>query len=92
MGASPTVVSAVVSSLMVILLLVILLAFLYVYGKYNENSVIGRQVKVLTTSYRQFGAPKGTSLELGKAKAKSVSEFVNPHHMTTNNNVITAAM
>lgn len=98
-GATSTVVSAVVSSLMVILLIFILLAFLYVYGKYNENSVIGRQVKVLHTSYQQFGAPKGTSLELGKKKSdqakeksKSVSEFVNPHPMSTNNNVITAAM
>jgi len=96
-----TVVSAVVSSLMVILLLLLLLGFLYLYGKYNENTLIGRQVKVIRSSYQQFGAPKSnSSLELGKkkteqAKAKGsggVSEFVNPHPMANNNNVITASM
>ena len=94
--ATSTVVSAVVSSLMVVILIFILFAFLYVYGKYNENTVIGRQVKVLHSSYHQFG-DKTTSLELGKKKAAqdkkgAASEFVNPHPMATNNNVITASM
>ena len=91
-----TVVSAVVSSLMVLILIFILLAFLFFYGKFNENTVIGRQVKILKNSYEQFGGPKGTSLELGKKKAAEEkakgNEFVNPHPMTNNNNVITASM
>lgn len=94
--STSTVVSAVVSSLMVIILIFILLAFLFFYGKFNENTVIGRQVKILKNSYEQFGGPKGTSLELGKKKAAEAkargNEFVNPHPMTTNNNVITASM
>lgn len=95
-SSTSTVVSAVVSSLLVIVLLVLLAAFLFLYGKYNENTVIGRQVKVLVSSYDQFGSPKGTSMELGKkeqqakALSKPVSEFVNP--MVNNNNVITAEM
>ena len=93
-SSSSVVVSAVVSSLMVIILIFILIAFLYLYGKYNENSVIGRQLIVLRSSYNQFGASKGTTLELGKKKSEQnpAREFVNPHHMLTNNNVITAAM
>jgi len=96
-----TVVSAVVSSLLVIVLLLLLLGFLYLYGKFNEDTLIGRQVKVLRSSYHQFGAPKSTaSLELGKKKTEKqpkvkspgVSEFVNPHPMANNNNVITASM
>lgn len=70
-SSTSTVVSAVVSSLMVILLLILLLVFLFLYGKFNENTVIGRQVKVLRSSYHQFGAAKSsTSLELGKKKSE----------------------
>ena len=94
--------SAVVSSVLIIILLIIFVAFVYLYGKYNEDSLVGRHLKRLKQSYEQFGgaAAKMTSLELGKkksqakakAKSKPVSEFVNPHPMATNNNVITASM
>jgi len=97
-----TIVSAVVSSLLIIILIVIFLAFVFLYGKYNEDSVAGRYIKSIKQSYQQFGgaAAKMTSLELGKkksqakakAKSKPVSEFINPHPMATNNNVITASM
>lgn len=101
-SSTSTVVSAVVSSLLVIVLLVLLAAFIFLYGKYNENTVIGRQIKAILHSYDQFGSPKGTSLELGKKeqqakamakKQQPVSEFVNPHPMVNNNNnTITAEM
>lgn len=79
-------------------------AFLYLYGMYNEDSALGRHLKTLRQQYQQFGgaaSAKMTALELGKkksqaakaaAKTKPVSEFVNPINMATNNNVITASM
>jgi hypothetical protein len=109
-GAPPptsTIVSAVISSLLVVVLLAILAAFLFLYGRYNEDSTVGRHLKRLTATYEQFGGAaastlKMTSLELGKkksqaaaakAKAKPVSEFVNPiGSLGNNNNVITASM
>jgi hypothetical protein len=101
-ATTSTVVSAVVSSILVLVLIGLLLGFLYLYGRYNEMSTVGRYLKRLQHSYHQFGvAAKNTSLELGRKraelKAKSSSkpttnEFVNPHPMSTNNNVITAAM
>merc|ERR1712223_1144075 len=101
--STSTIVSAVISSVLIIILISIFLAFVYLYGKYNEDTLVGRHIKRLKQSYEQFGgatAAKMTSLELGKkksqakakAKSKPVSEFVNPHPMATNNNVITASM
>jgi hypothetical protein len=100
--ATSTIVSAVISSVLIIILIIIFVAFVYLYGKYNEDTVVGRYLKRLKQSYEQFGGAtaKMTSLELGKkksqakakAKSKPVSEFVNPHPMATNNNVITASM
>jgi len=100
--ATTTIVSAVISSVLILILIIIFLAFVYLYGKYNEDTMVGRQIKRLKQSYEQFGGAtaKMTSLELGKkksqakakAKTKPVSEFVNPHPMATNNNVITASM
>jgi hypothetical protein len=70
----------------------------------EEDTVVGRYLKSLKQSYEQFGGAaqaKMTSLELGKKKsqqakaakaAKPSTEFVNPHPMATNNNVITASM
>ena len=97
-----TIVSAVISCLALMLLLGMGLAFLYLYGRYNEDSLVGRHLKRLQQSYHQFGGvaqAKMTSLELGKKKsqaaakaAKPSNEFVNPHPMATNNNVITASM
>ena len=100
--STSTIVSAVISCVLIILL-IIFVAFVYLYGKYNEDTLVGRHIKRLKQSYEQFGgatAAKMTSLELGKkksqakakAKSKPVSEFVNPHPMATNNNVITASM
>jgi hypothetical protein len=104
------VVSAVVSSLLAVVLLGLLAGFLYVYGRYNEGSRVGRYLKRVQQSYHQFGvAAKNTSLELGRKRAEfkaakskqqqqqgggqsAGNEFVNPHPMSTNNNVITAAM
>merc|ERR1712012_938839 len=96
-----TVVSAVVSSICVVILVLLFIVFIYLYGKYNEESTVGRQLKSLQQSYQQFGDI--TSKVLGKklseakakatkAKVKPVSEFVNPHPMANNNNVITASM
>jgi hypothetical protein len=104
-------VSAVVSSLLAVVLLGLLAGFLYVYGRYNEGSRVGRYLKRVQQSYHQFGvAAKNTSLELGRKRAEfkaakskqqqqqqgggqsAGNEFVNPHPMSTNNNVITAAM
>merc|ERR1712117_174328 len=100
--ATSTIVSAVISSVLIIILIIIFLAFVYLYGKYNEDTLVGRHLKALKQSYEQFGGAtaKMTSLELGKkksqakakAKSKPVSEFVNPHPLATNNNVITASM
>jgi hypothetical protein len=106
--ATSTIVSAVISSILVLILLAILVTFLYLYGRYNEDSLVGRHLKRLTATYERFGGAaasslKMTSLELGKkksqaaaakaAKTKPVSEFVNPiGSMATNNNVITASM
>jgi len=103
-----TVVSAVVSSICVVILVLLFIVFIYLYGKYNEESTVGRQLKSLQQSYQQFGDKTSklrsiTSIELGKklseakakatkAKVKPVSEFVNPHPMANNNNVITASM
>jgi hypothetical protein len=100
---SSTIVSIAISSVAVLLLLGMGLVFLYLYAFYNENTIVGRHLKRLKQSYDQFGGAaqaKMTSLELGKKKsqakaakaAKPVSEFVNPHPMATNNNVITASM
>merc|ERR1712038_810680 len=88
--STSTIVSAVISSVLIIILISIFLAFVYLYGKYNEDTLVGRHIKRLKQSYEQFGgatAAKMTSLELGKkksqakakAKSKPVSEFVNPH-------------
>ena len=100
--STSTIVSAVISCVLIIILLIIFVAFVYLYGKYNEDTLVGRHLKRLKQSYEQFGGAtaKMTSLELGKkksqakakAKSKPVSEFVNPHPMATNNNVITANM
>ena len=102
-----TLVSAVVSSICVLILVALFLVFVYLYAKYNEESTVGRYLKSLKQSYTQFGDKTSklkslTSLELGKkisekakatkAKVKPVSEFVNPHPMVNNNNVITAEM
>ena len=103
-----TVVSAVVSSVCVVILIVLFFVFIYLYGKYNEESTVGRYLKSIQQSYSQFGDKTSklkslNALELGKkfserakssakAKSKPVSEFVNPHPMTNNNNVITAEM
>ena len=103
-----TVVSAVVSSICVVILVVLFFVFIYLYGKYNEESMVGRYLKSVQQSYHQFGDKTSklnksiSSLELGKkikeksekakAKVKPVSEFVNPHPMVNNNNVITAEM
>jgi len=102
-----TLVSAIVSSICVLILVALFLVFVYLYAKYNEESTVGRYLKSLKQSYTQFGDKTSklkslTSLELGKkisekakatkAKVKPVSEFVNPHPMVTNNNVITAEM
>merc|ERR1719430_1295169 len=104
--ATSTIVSVVISSLEVLILICIGVAFIYLYGVYNEGTVVGRHLQRLKQSYQQFGGAaqaKMTSLELGKKKSaaktakaaksvKPVSEFVNPHPMATNNNVITASM
>jgi len=103
-----TVVSAVVSSVCVVILIVLFFVFIYLYGKYNEESTVGRYLKSIQQSYSQFGDKTSklkslNALELGKkfserakssakAKAKPVSEFVNPYPTTNNNNVITAEM
>lgn len=98
-----TIVSVVISSIAVIILICIGLTFVYLYGMYNESTLVGRHVQRLKQSYDQFGGvaqAKMTSLELGKKKTKAkeaknskpVSEFVNPHPMATNNNVITASV
>ena len=103
LAPASTIVSAVISSLAVLLLLGMALAFVYLYGLYNEDTAVGRHMKRLKQSYDQFGGAaqaKMTSLELGKKKsqakaakaAKPGNEFVNPHPMATNNNVITASM
>jgi len=101
-----TIVSAVISSLLVLILIAIFLLFLFLYGKYNEDTCVGRQIKSMQQSYKQFGEKTSrlpspskamAALELGKkkseakSKGKPVSEFVNPINMT-NNNVITASM
>lgn len=113
-AATSTVVSAVVSSVLALVLLGLLVGFLYLYGRYNETSRVGRYLKRVQHSYHQFGvAAKNTSLELGRKRAQlqaaaknkqqqqhqmqpsssTANEFVNPHPMmSTNNNVITAAM
>jgi len=105
--SSGATVSAVISILLVVVLVCILFGFLYVYGKYNETTMIGRYVKSIRSSYEQFGAPKTTTLELGKKKKQQQAqeadkkkenagrEFVNPMNpMSTinNNNTITANM
>ena len=102
-----TLVSAVVSSICVVILVVLFIVFIYLYAKYNEESSLGRQLKSLQQSYQQFGDKTSklrtlSSLELGKkisekakatkAKVKPSNEFVNPHPMVNNNNVITASM
>lgn len=102
-----TLVSAVVSSICVVILVVLFLVFIYLYAKYNEESSLGRQLRSLQQSYQQFGDKTSklktfSSLELGKkisekakatkAKVKPSNEFVNPHPMANNNNVITASM
>lgn len=96
--------SAVISILLVIILLGILAGFLFVYGRYNETTMIGRYVKSIRSSYEQFGAPKTTTLELGKKKKQAQQqeaekkkenagrEFVNPMNPMNNNNTITANM
>lgn len=103
--ASGSTVSTVISILLVVVLVCILAGFLFVYGRYNETTMIGRYVKSIRSSYEQFGAPKTTTLELGKKKKQAQAEeakkkeenagreFVNPHPMSNiNNNVITANM
>merc|ERR1711963_1347653 len=50
-----TVVSAVVSSICVVILVLLFIVFIYLYGKYNEESTVGRQLKSLQQSYQQFG-------------------------------------
>ena len=100
-ATTSTVVSAVVSSILAVVLLGLLVGFLYLYGRYNESTAVGRYLKRLQHSYHEFGvAAKNTSLELGRKRAElkakaakpAANEFVNPHPMSTNNNVITAAM
>jgi len=103
-AATSTIVSIVISIIAIIMLLAMGVAFLYLYGYYNEDTVVGRYLKSLKQSYEQFGGAaqaKMTSLELGKKKSqqakaakatKPSTEFVNPHPMATNNNVITASM
>ena len=63
--------SAVISSVLIIILLIIFVAFVYLYGIYNEDTLVGRHIKRLKQSYEQFGgaAAKMTSLELGKKKS-----------------------
>jgi len=104
--STSTIVSITISSILIVILLIIFVAFVYLYGKYNEDTLVGRHLKRLKQSYEQFGGAtaKMTSLELGKkkskaeekakekAKNKAVSEFINPHPMANNNNVITANM
>ena len=103
--ASGSTLSTVISILLVVVLVCILAGFLFVYGRYNETTMIGRYVKSIRSSYEQFGAPKTTTLELGKKKKQAQAEeakkkeenagreFVNPHPMSNiNNNVITANM
>ena len=98
-----TVVSAVVSSVCVLILVILFIMFIYLYGKYNQETTIGRYIKTMQESYHQFGDKSKfksfPSLELGKkisekakAKVKPSREFVNPHPMANNNNVITATM
>jgi len=98
-----TVVSAVVSSVCVLILLILFIIFIYLYGKYNQETAIGRYIKTMQESYQQFGDKSKfksfPSLELGKkisekakAKVKPAREFINPHPMANNNNVITATM
>ena len=78
-----TLVSAVVSSICVVILVVLFIVFIYLYGKYNEDSTVGRYLKSFQQSYNQFGDKTSqfktmTSLELGKriseAKAKAASK------------------
>lgn len=106
--STANVVSAVISSLLVVVLCVIGVVFLVLYAKYNKDSTVGRHVNRLRNSYEEFGAASGkkiASLELGKkmselkgdgktkkCASKPVSEFTNPHPMSTNNNIITATM
>lgn len=98
-----TVLSAVVSSVCVLILVILFIIFIYLYGKYNQETAIGRYIKTMQESYHQFGDKSKfksfPSLELGKkisekakAKVKPAREFVNPHPMANNNNVITASM
>jgi len=98
-----TLVSALVSSVCVLLLIILFIIFIYLYGKYNQETTIGRYIKTMQESYQQFGDKSKfksfPSLELGKkisekakAKVKPAREFVNPHPMANNNNVITASM
>merc|ERR1711874_104421 len=99
-----TLVSAVVSSVCVLLLVILFIIFIYLYGKYNQETTIGRYIKTMQESYQQFGGDKSKfksfpSLELGKkisekakAKVKPAREFVNPHPGVNNNNVITASV
>ena len=98
-----TVVSAVVSSVCVLILVILFIMFIYLYGKYNQETTIGRYIKTMQESYHQFGDKSKfksfPSLELGKkisekakAKVKPAREFVNPHPGVNNNNVITASV
>lgn len=98
-----TLVSAVVSSVCVLLLVILFITFIYLYGKYNQETAIGRYIKTMQESYQQFGDKSKfksfPSLELGKkisekakAKVKPAREFVNPHPGVNNNNVITASV
>jgi hypothetical protein len=100
---SGSTVSTVISILLVIVLICILAGFLFVYGRYNESTMVGRYVKSIRSSYEQFGAPKTTTLELGKKKKQAQQqehekknagrEFVNPIPSNiNNNNTITANM
>lgn len=100
---SSTIVSAVVSSVCVLLLVILFIIFIYLYGKYNQETAIGRYIKTMQESYQQFGDKSKfksfPSLELGKkisekakAKVKPAREFVNPHPGVNNNNVITASV
>lgn len=72
-----------VSSICVVILVVLFIVFIYLYGKYNEDSTVGRYLKSFQQSYSQFGDKTSqfksmTSLELGKriseAKAKAASK------------------
>lgn len=98
-----TLVSAIVSSVCVLLLVILFIIFIYLYGKYNQETAIGRYIKTMQESYQQFGDKSKfksfPSLELGKkisekakAKVKPAREFVNPHPGVNNNNVITASV